>query len=176
MNFVHVAAEKKEKNVVENSCTNVCGYQILSVNLCIKKKKHHMEIFTINYKEIINMTPADIIILPEGGGKFVIPRSGFEVGLDDEFYKPSPAKSDVPLVCIKNDTKENMLKIFRSVDTPKTTPFPEYLWNKVLIVNKEIYFLGAANRINAHSFYFPMTEVYDEENRIIGYRSLGYIY
>jgi hypothetical protein len=132
-------------------------------------------VFIINDREIINMTPADIVILPEGGGKFVIPRSGFEVGLDDFFCNPSPAKSDIPLVYIKNDTKENMLKIFRSVDTPKTTPFPENVSEKILIVNKEVYFLQTANRIDAHSFCFPMTEVYDKQNRIIGYRSLGYI-
>lgn len=141
-----------------------------------QKKRTNMKIFTINHKELINMTPADIIILPEGGDKIVIPHSGFEIGLDDFFCNPSPAKSDVPFVRIKNDVNENMLTIFRSVDTPKTTPFPENLWNKVLIVNKEVYFLRTDNRIYAHSFCFPMTEVYDEENRIIGYRSLGYIH
>ena len=131
-------------------------------------------VFTINDREIINMTPADIVILPEGGGKIVIPRSGFEVGLNDFFCNPSPAKSDIPLVHIKNGRIENMLTIFRSVNTPKTTPFPENVSEKILIVNKEVYFLKAANRIDAHSFCFPMTEVYDEQNRIIGYRSLGF--
>jgi hypothetical protein len=131
-------------------------------------------VFTVNDREIINMTPADIIILPEGGDKIVIPRSGFEIGLDDFFCNPSPAKSDVPFVSIKNDVNENMLTIFRSVDTPKTTPFPENVSEKILIVNKEVYFLRTANKINAHSFCFPMTEVYDKQNRIIGYRSLSF--
>ena len=131
-------------------------------------------VFKLNGEEIINMTPADIVILPEDGDKIVIPRSGFEVGLDDFFCNPSPAKSDVPFVRIKNDVNENMLTIFRSVGTPKTTPFPENVSEKTLIVNKEVYFLRTANRIYAHSFCFPMTEVYDEQNRIVGYRSLGF--
>ena len=118
------------------------------------------------------MTPTDIIILPEGGGKIVIPRSGFEVGLDDSFCNPSPAKSDVPLVCIKNDTKENMLKIFRSVDTPKTTPFPDKLGKKYVILDKEFYSFGG---ITFGATLIPLTNVYDEQGRIIGYRSLGYI-
>lgn len=129
--------------------------------------------FKLNGKEIINMTPADIIILPEGGGKFVIPRSGFEVGLDDEFYKPSPAECDVPLVHIENkNSNRAKLKIFRAADTPKTTPLPDKLGKKYVILDKEFYSFGG---ITFGAILIPLTNVYDEQGRIIGYRSLGYI-
>lgn len=132
-----------------------------------------VSVFKLSDGEIINMTPADIVILPEGGGKFVIPRSGFEVGLDDEFYKPSPAECDVPLVHIQNK-KSNpaKLKIFRAADTPKTTPFPDNLQYKFVIVDKEFYSLSG---IKCYFLIIPLTNVYDEQGRIIGYRSLGYI-
>lgn len=130
--------------------------------------------FKINGQEIINMTSADIVILPESGGKFVIPRSGFEVRLDDEFYKPSPAECDVPLVHIENkNSNRAKLKVFRAADTPKTTPFPDNLGEKHVIVDKEFYSLHG---VMFGSTLIPLTNVYDEQGRIIGYRSLGYIF